>query len=432
MIRTDNRRRSLFRGWWIVLVSAVGMSFSTGTMVVYTFGIFTKPLALELKTNRGSIAFAVSLLDIVVAFAAPGAGRLVDRFGARGVIVTSLVGLSACLVGLCFVHPPLWHFYALFALTGLIGVATTPVTYSRVVANWFDRRRGLALGLANSGIGVGAFITPSLAQFLIDRGGWRLGYIGLAGACLAIAVPLVWVFLRGSPEELGLLPDGEAQPTSTKAQRKPVDGITVQEALRTRTFWQLGLIFFCAAACVTGSSAHLVPLLTDAGISGQTAALSASIFGAALIVGRVGNGYLLDRFFGPYVAAVLFAGAAAGTAMLWSGFAVHAALLAAMLLGLAAGAEGDLMPFLVSRYFGMRSMAELYGCMFGFFTVGNATGRYLIAAGYDVWGSYKTPLAIVSLTLVVSVLASLGLGKYRVMDGSPTRKTRSTNPRNLH
>jgi predicted MFS family arabinose efflux permease len=194
----------------------------------------------------------------------------------------------------------------------------------------------------------------------------------------------------------------------------------------------LGLIFFCAAACVTGSSAHLVPLLTDAGISGQTAALSASIFGAALIVGRVGNGYLLDRFFGPYVAAVLFAGAAAGAAMLWSGFAVHAALLAAMLLGLAAGAEGDLMPFLVSRYFGMRSMAELYGCMFGFFTVGNATGRYLIAAGYDVWGSYKTPLAIVSLTLVVSVLASLGLGKYRVMDGSPTRKTRSTNPRNLH
>jgi MFS family permease len=84
MIRTDDSRRSLFRGWWIVLVSAVGMSFSTETMVVYTFGIFAKPLALELKTNRGSIAFAVSLLDIVVAFAAPGAGRLVDRFGARG------------------------------------------------------------------------------------------------------------------------------------------------------------------------------------------------------------------------------------------------------------------------------------------------------------------------------------------------------------
>lgn len=413
MIRTDDSRRSLFRGWWIVLVSAVGMSFSTGTMVVYTFGIFAKPLAIELKTNRGSIAFAVSLLDVVVAFAAPCAGRLVDRFGARGVIVTSLVGLSACLVGLCFVHPPLWHFYTLFALIGLIGVATTPVTYSRVVANWFDRRRGLALGLANSGIGVGAFITPSLAQFLIDRGGWRLGYIGLAGACLVIAVPSVWVFLRGSPEELGLLPDGEAQPTLTKAQGKPVDGITVREALRTRTFWQLGFIFFCVAACVTGSSAHLVPLLTDAGVSGQTAALSASMFGAALIVGRVGNGYLLDRFFGPHVAAVVFAGAAVGAAMLWSGFAVHASFLAAILLGSAAGAEGDLMPFLVSCYFGMRSMAELYGCMFGFFTVGNATGRYLIAAGFDVWGSYKTPLAIASLTLAVSVLASLGLGRYR-------------------
>ena len=280
------------------------MAFSTGTMVVYTFGVFAKPLASELKTSRGSIALAVSILDIMVAIGAPGAGLLVDRYGARGVIVASLGGLSACLVALCFVSPTLWHFYAIFALAGLIGVATTPVTYSRVVANWFDRRRGFALGLANSGIGVGAFLTPSLAQLLIGRGGWRLGYLGLAGACMAVAVPVVWFFLRESPEEVGLLPDGEAPSAAASVQGGWVEGTTVREALRTRTFWQLGFIFFSVAACVTGASAHLVPLLTDAGVSGQTAALCASLFGAALLVGRVGNGYLLDRFFGPYVAAV--------------------------------------------------------------------------------------------------------------------------------
>jgi predicted MFS family arabinose efflux permease len=412
-IGSGDSRYRLFRGWWIVLVCAVGMAFSTGTMVVYTFGVFAKPLASELKTSRGSIALAVSILDIMVAIGAPGAGLLVDRYGARGVIVASLGGLSACLVALCFVPPTLWHFYAIFALAGLIGVATTPVTYSRVVANWFDRRRGFALGLANSGIGVGAFLTPSLAQFLIGRGGWRLGYLGLAGACMAVAVPVVWFFLRESPAEVGLLADGQAPSAAASVQGGWVEGTTVREALRTRTFWQLGFIFFSVAACVTGASAHLVPLLTDAGVSGQTAALCASLFGAALLVGRVGNGYLLDRFFGPYVAAVLFAGAAAAAALLWSAFAVHAALPAAILLGLAAGAEGDLMPFLVSRYFGMRAMAQLYGCMFAFFTLGNATGRYLLAAGFDVWGSYKRPLAMVFLTLVVAVLASLGLGKYR-------------------
>ncbi len=356
------------------MVAIAGMSFSTGTMLVYTFGVFAKPLASELKSSRSAIALAVSLLDLVVTFAAPGAGRLVDRYGARGVIVTSLVGLSACLVGLAYVQPPLRNFYALYALAGLIGVATTPVTYSRVIANWFDRKRGLALGLANSGVGLGAFITPSLAQFLIDRSGWRLAYMGLAGACLAIAVPVVWIFLRASPEEVGLRPDGVA-PSPAMAARKPLDGMTVREAFRTRTFWLLCFIFFCVAACVNGASAHLAPLLTDSGVS-------------------------------------VFAGAAIGVAMLWSGAAVGAAFLASALLGLAAGAEGDVMPFLVSRYFGMRSMAELFGCMFGVYTLGNATGRYFFAAGFDAGGSYKTPLACAFVALVVAILASLRLGKY--------------------
>ena len=147
-LRTGDSR-GLFRGWWIVLVSAAGMSCSIGTMIVYTFGVFAKPLAMDLKASRGSIALAVSILDVVVACSAPWAGRLADRYGARGVIVGSMIGLSACLLGLSFVPLPLWHFYALFALAGMVGVASSPVTYSRVVANWFDRRRGVALGLAN-------------------------------------------------------------------------------------------------------------------------------------------------------------------------------------------------------------------------------------------------------------------------------------------
>lgn len=215
------RRPRVFRGWWIVLVSIAGLSFSTGTMIVYTFGVFAKPLASELKSSRSSIALAISILDLVVTCAAPFAGRLVDRYGARGVIVTSLVGLSACLVGFSFVQPPLWHFYLLFALAGLVGVATTPVTYSRVVANWFDRKRGLALGLTNSGIGLGAFIAPSLAQFLIERGGWRLAYLGLAAACLLVAVPIVWIFLRATPQEVGLLPDGRTPSPLRRCKGNP-------------------------------------------------------------------------------------------------------------------------------------------------------------------------------------------------------------------
>ena len=167
------------------------------------------------------------------------------------------------------------------------------------------------------------------------------------------------------------------------------------------------------AACVTGVNSHVAPLLTDSGVSGSSAAFAASLFGVALVIGRIGNGYLVDRFFGPRVMAAVFAGAAIAVAILGSGLAVRWASAATLLLGLAAGAEGDLMPFLVSRYFGMRSMAEIYGCIFGAFTLGNATGRYLMAAGFDAWGSYTAPLGIAFVALVMAVLACFALGRYR-------------------
>jgi len=403
----------LFRGWWIVLVAIVGQCFGLGPVLVYTFGIFIKPLAEAFKSNRGSIALAVSMIDVVLALTAPGAGRLVDRFGARWVIVSSLLALTACLVGLSFLEPPLWHIYALYMLAGLVGVATVPVTYSRVVANWFDRNRGLALGVATTGVGLGTFITPPLTQFLMEKVGWRGAYLGLAAATLFVALP-VGIFLRGTPQEVGLLPDG-AEVVSAPARRPEAPtGLTVGEALLTTTFWQLCGIFFCVAVCVNGAAFHLVPLLTDQGMSGRSAAMAVSVFGLSSIFGRVGNGYMVDRYFAPRVAAGLFAGAAAGIALLWAGGTGHTAFLAAALLGLAIGAESDVMPFLISRYFGMRSMAELYGCAFGAYTLGNATGRILFAHGFDTQGSYRLPLAGGFVLLALAITATLTLGRYRV------------------
>jgi len=238
-----------------------------------------------------------------------------------------------------------------------------------------------------------------------------VAYLGIAGFCLCVAVPAVWLFLRGNPREMGLAADDIA-PNAAPAIAEEATGITVWQALRTRNFWLLAGIFFVVAACVTGTNSHIAPLLTDSGVSGSSAAFAASLFGVAIVVGRIANGYLVDRFFGPDVMAAVFAGAAIAVAILWSGLGVHLAAPAALLLGLAAGAEGDLMPYLVSRYFGMRSMAEIYGCMFGAFTLGNATGRYLIAVGFDAWGSYKTPLGIVMVALVVAVLVCFALGSY--------------------
>jgi predicted MFS family arabinose efflux permease len=262
------------------------------------------------------------------------------------------------------------------------------------------------------GVGLGAFIGPSLAQFLIDQRGWRQAYLGLAGFVLLIALPAVAIFLRGSPEEVGLLPDDATASSIRKAPNTPIPGMTLSEAIRTRTFWLLCSIFFVVAGCGTGTSAHVTPLLTDHGVSGRAAAFAASIFGFASIFGRVGSGYLIDRFFAPRVAAITFAGAALGIAMLSSGVTGTAAYLASFLIGLAIGAENDFMPFLISRYFGMRSMAEIYGCAFASYTLGNATGRYLIATGFDHTGSYRVPLTIAAIALLLATLATFALGRY--------------------
>jgi len=225
-----------------------------------------------------------------------------------------------------------------------------------------------------------------------------------------IAVPVVAMFLRGTPEEVGQSPDGIPASPSSRDTYRP--GIAVFEVLKTRTFWQLSAIFFCVGACGNGIIAHLAPLLTDHGVGAQQAAFATSIFGIATIAGRVGNGYLIDRFFAPRVTAILFSGAAIGAVILWIGGTGYAAFAASALLGLAIGAEADVMPFLISRYFGMRSMAELYGCVFGAYTLGNATGRYLMAVGYDATGSYQIPLACGFAALVLAVAATLLLGKY--------------------
>jgi MFS family permease len=413
---TESASRStprIFRGWWIVVVAIIGQSFGIATTLVYTFGVFAKPLAAEFKSTRASIALAVSLLDIAVACSAPLVGRLVDRYGTRRIIVSSLLALITCLVALSFVQPPLWHLYSIYLVAGSLGVATSPVSYSRVIANWFDRKRGFALGIGGMGTGLGAFIGPSLAQFFIDTRGWRQAYLCLAGFVILIALPAVAIFLRGHPEEVGLLPDGVPTPVISAPRNTPVPGMTLSEAMRTRTFWLLCSIFFIIAGCGTGTTAHIAPLLTDHGVSGRSAAFATSIFGIASIIGRIISGYLVDRFFAPRVAAVMFAGAAIGIAMLSSGVTGEAAFAAAFLIGLAIGTEADVMPYLISRYFGMRSMAELYGCAFGSYTLGNATGRYLIASGFDHTGSYRTPLAVACCAVAFATTATFALGKYR-------------------
>ena len=409
----------MFHGWWIVVVAGIGLFMGYGPIVSFTFGIFLKPLSTEFGWSRAQLSLAFSLSLLVLSFALPVIGRLVDRFGARTVIVPSVVLFGLGLVSFSLLSASLWHLYGLYLLMGLVGAGTAPIPYSNVISHWFDRKRGLALGVSMVGLGLGTFIMPSLAQVLIGSIGWRQAYVFFGLMVMIVAIPTVGLFLKETPQLLGLEPDGQIfSPATTQAKNKKEQnlgpgGLSFQQARQTSTFWLLIGVFFLMSASVHGCLIHLVPLLTDRGVSAQNAALATSLLGGALLFGRVGAGYLLDRFFAGIVASCFFCGATLGLLLLWGGVSGSVAFVAAFLVGLGMGAEGDIIAYLVSRYFGLRAFGEIYGYTFAAFTFGGVIGPLLMGVGFDSTGSYQLVLGVFVIATLIAVSLMNRLGPYQ-------------------
>jgi len=413
MAQTKEAGNSFLYGWWIVFVAAVGLSMGYGPIVTFTFGVFFKLLNQEFGWSRGDISQAFSLSLFVMSLVFPFIGRLVDRFGARKIIIPSILLFGLGLMSLSLLSANIWQLYAVYILLGLVGGGTAPVPYSNVLSHWFDKRRGLALGVAMVGLGLGAFVMPSLAQMLIVSQGWRQAYIVFGLMVMVITIPIVGLFFKETPEMVGLRPDGDVMnPNHQNASEQKI-GLSAQEARQTHTFWILVGAFFLMSASVHGCLIHLVPLLTDRGISPQLAAGATSLFGAALLFGRVGAGYLLDHFFASSVALCFFCGTALGLLLLWSGVTGTAAVIAAFLIGLGMGAEGDIIAYLIGRYFGLRAFSEIYGYAFGAFTLGGVSGPLLMGRGFDATGSYSLGLGVFVVVTLIAAGLMTRLGPYR-------------------
>jgi MFS family permease len=177
MAQAGQARDKVFYGWWVVLAAGVGLCVHVAPILVFTLGVFLKSLSQEFSWSRAQISLAVSFATLGMTVAVPFLGRLVDRFGARRVILPAALLLGLGVISLSLLPAQLWLFYALFLAMGMVGSGTTPVPYSKVISHWFNHRRGLALGLAAVGSPVGGFIMPSLAQVLITAVGWRQTYV---------------------------------------------------------------------------------------------------------------------------------------------------------------------------------------------------------------------------------------------------------------
>jgi len=383
-------------------------------VIGFSFSVFFKPLSQEFNWSRAEISLGFSLSLLVLSAALPIVGRLVDRFGARKIILPGALLFGLGLTSFFFLTPNLWHFYAIYICLGIVGSGTAAVPYYKVICHWFDKRRGLALGLTMGGAGIGFFVMPSLSYALIATMGWRMAYVLIGLTVIVVTVPVVGLFLKEKPQMMGLLPDGALIRHDEPETQRPVgSGIMGREAWRDPTFWLMCTALFLVSVSLNGCLIHLVPLLTDRGSSAQSAALAASLLGGAALLGRVGTGFLLDRFFATNVAVCFFAVAAFGILMLWAGVAGPLSFVAAALLGVGIGAEGDIMPYLVGRYFGLLAFGEIYAYVLAIYTLGAVVGPLLMGVGFDSTGSYDSVLAPFLVVTLAGALLMTRLGPYR-------------------
>lgn len=410
--QTITKTTTEFSGWWIVLTSAFAMFLGPVPIVVFSFGVFLTPLAQEFHSSRAAVSLAFTLHNLIYAAALPLSGKLVDRLGARKVIVPSTVVAALILMSSNFCSGRIWQLYLFYMAIGFFETGASAVPYCSVVSRWFDSHRGLALGAMMCGFGCGALVMPPVAQSLIARFGWRFTFGLVGSAMLLFTVPVVAMFLKEKSKSWEF-DDGNLSPAEAVPGRMHCDeGLSWHDAWHTRTFWLLLSAFMLVSASVHACFTHMAPILAARGSTAQAAAFASSLFGVGLLVGRTGSGYLLDRFFAPRVAALIFAGASAGIALLGVNLSLQVALAGAVLVGIGLGAEGDVMAYLATRYFGLRSFGEICGFTYAGFTAAGGLGAYLMGAAFDANGSYTIPLACFCSAAAVGALLMIPLGPY--------------------
>lgn len=405
--------RKIFYGWYIAVACGLGLACGLASVITGTFSIFLGPLRAEFGWTQSEIFMGVLLVTGAVTIAAPFIGALVDRFGAKRMILVGFLLEGAVIASFATQTESLLAFYLRYIALAILGLGTTHVAFARVISVWFDRRRGLALGLALAGLGLGGIIWPLLSQWAITEYGWRTAYVIVALAVVTVGILSIGLVVRESPESMGLQPDGDERPVEKLpgaiSQVPPQaaasqTGFTLAETMRQNHFWLMLAAFLLIGMALQSLILHLVPMLVMRDVEPMRAAQAQAMVAAALIVGRLAAGILMDHFFAPRVAIAFLVGPVVGIILLASGASGTAAFIAGMLTGLAVGAEVDVTAYLASRYFGLKYFSRIYAWYFSAYSAGAGIGPLIMAQAVEHYGDYTEILYIYAGLLVVAGL----------------------------
>jgi MFS family permease len=392
------------RGWPVIAGSAVGMGAGI-TLFGQSSGFFVKPLAAAFGWSRGQISLTAAAW-LLTSLAMPAMGVLIDRYSPRIFMMVGAGLFAAAYLALGAMPGKLWVFYLIFLILGLTaGPATAPLVFVRPLVDVFKRSRGLALSLGMSGGAILSIGVLPVLQQVIAGHGWRAGYLMMAPLALGFGVISFLMFGLGQRRKRA---DGVAATADSRA----AEGVGLGAAMRDVRFWLLALAMIAANIAGGGFNSQLQPLLSDLKMPGVAAALLGSWYFATIVAGRLLTGVLLDRFWAPAVGCLALSGPAIGFLAFLHPHSIWIYGAGVALVGLAQGAEGDLLAYFTARYFGLKAFGAIFGVLGLCLGISLAIGEAAAGLSFDHFKSYEPVLKAGALLAMVGALSLLGSGLF--------------------
>lgn len=418
-------RGRFYYGWVIVAIGFVGDFLAAG-IGGYTLGLFFRTMGAELGWSRTTLAFSQTVRSVVTGLSGPLIGPMVDRFGARVIMVMGALVAGVSLIGLSRISEP-WHFYLLYGAGAALGIAEFGnLVIATAVAKWFVRKRGRAMAFTTMGVSSGGLVLVPVTSFIISSYGWRTAWV-FFGVLVVLLITLpAGLFMRSTPESMGLRPDGDPNPPRaaisgegrpTVAAASQEHSWTLGEAVRTRAFWLLVVGFNVGSVALTAMLLHQIPYIQDKGFSQTTAAAVASAFAFGALVCKLPWGFLVERVPVRYCVMAMYIGSAFGLAILIAAQSTPMLLLYAMIYGLNIGATGVLSSVAWANYFGRTFIGTIQGFVAPFQMGSTALSPLFAAWVYDTLGSYNyAVMTFIATYLLASVVLYLAKPPQRLVE----------------
>ena len=411
MSSTEKAKAPLYFGWYVCAATVFVAFVTTGARS--SFGIFIIPLEEEFGWSRFMLSSAVGTGFLVNGLTQPFVGRLFDQFSGRTVIMVGLIiaGLATASLSLTFNYLFLFFVFGILLSTAMSGASVTNTM--ALLAKWFHRRRSTVLGINVAGASLGGLTLVPFGMFLLQATSWRVTWAALGLIILVLALPMVYLFIRNDPADMGLQPDGdteEATPANKlESKRGPIEVEKWSESFRSWPMWQISAAYTVCGITTGMIAAHFVPYAIGQGLSGTIAALAFGVMMALNVVGGLGAGFLGDRFGRKNLLAAVYVlrGIAFIFLLLFPG--ATGVWIFALLAGFSWIASVPLTTSLTADVYGLRALATISGISFLCQQVGSFVS--ILAAGllFDITGSYTLPFAVGGALLFPAAISAFSV-----------------------